>query len=53
MLHIYQTLTVWVSIEECETTYRVWRRRWKHWGGHRAADGHTNAAFIDMPFMRF
>lgn len=41
-----------MSNEETEMAYAGWRRCWKRWGGPRGADGHTHAAFIDIPFVR-
>lgn len=50
MIPVGQTLKVKDGIEERETDYTVWRRCWKHWGGLRAAAGHTCSALMDVLF---
>lgn len=46
----HKAMATKVGSEERETAYENWRRRRKQWDGRRAADGPTDAAFMDMPF---
>lgn len=51
ILPVFQDLTANPVIGEHETAYAGWFLRINHWGGRRAADGSTHAAFMNMPFM--
>lgn len=52
MMPVDQTTVVKVGIENCETAFAGWRKRWKHRRGRREADGNTHTAFMDMPLLR-